>query len=111
MPRLTPCPTCHSHVFADARECPHCGAALAPRNKALVPAVLVGIALTGCPTPEPDYGVPDTGPQEESGSGTETGTTSMGEPEYGVPDTGDSGTETGTTSMGEPEYGVPETTN
>jgi hypothetical protein len=118
MPRMTPCPTCHSHVFADARECPHCGAALATRNKALVPAVLVGLALTGCPTrAEPEYGVPDTGPQDESGTatGSETATTSMGEPEYGVPDTGPTdtetaGTETGTTSMGEPEYGVPETT-
>jgi hypothetical protein len=74
------------------RECPHCGATLRS-NKALVPAVLMGLALTGCPTPEPDYGVPDTGPQEDSGTetaGSETGeteTTSVGEPEYGVPST------------------------
>ena len=74
------------------RECPHCGASL-HRNKALVPAVLVGLALAGCPSVEPDYGVPDTGTPEDSGTtatGTETGeteTTSVGEPEYGVPST------------------------
>jgi hypothetical protein len=72
------------------RECPHCGAVLRG-NKALVPAVLVGLALAGCPAAgEPEYGVPDTGPMEESGTATETGeteTTSVGEPEYGVPST------------------------
>jgi hypothetical protein len=72
-------------------ECPHCGATLRS-NKALVPAVLVGLALAGCPSVEPEYGVPDTGPQDESGTataGTETGETetSVGEPEYGVPST------------------------
>jgi hypothetical protein len=96
MPRMTPCRSCHSHVFADARECPHCGASL--RGNTTVPAVLVGLALTGCPVAEPDYGVPDTGPPGESGMMTETGT----------------GTETATTGdgdgdTGEPEYGVPTT--
>jgi hypothetical protein len=47
--------------------------------------------LAGCPAAgEPEYGVPDTGPMEESGTATETGeteTTSVGEPEYGVPST------------------------
>jgi hypothetical protein len=91
MPRLTPCPTCHSHVLADSTGCPHCGATLRS-NKSLVPAVLVGLALAGCPA-EPEYGVPDTGPDDETGTataGTETGeteTTSVGEPEYGVPAT------------------------
>jgi hypothetical protein len=107
MPRLIPCPTCHSHVLSDERACPHCGATLRSRS-ARVPAVLVGLALTGCPiTAEPVYGVPDSGPDEadtnmdtETDTGeTETDTGDAGEPEYGVPDSADAG---------EPEYGVPE---
>lgn len=91
MPRLTPCPSCEAHVFVDERVCPHCGASLRTPN-ARVPAVLIGLALTGCPL-EPEYGVPDPGETETPmESGTETATT--GE----------------TTTTGEPEYGVPETT-
>jgi hypothetical protein len=89
MPRLTPCPSCEAHVFADERVCPHCGASLRTLS-ARVPAVLIGLALTGCPV-EPDYGVPDTGPDDGTDtnmeSGTETATTTTGEPEYGVPET------------------------
>jgi hypothetical protein len=56
---------------------------------ARVPAVLLGLALTGCPTDaEPVYGVPDTGPLEETDTNMESGTeTTAGEPEYGVPET------------------------
>jgi hypothetical protein len=104
-------------VFADDRTCPHCGASL--RSSAgKSAAVLVGLALTGCPTVEPVYGVPesgsdttgndeasDTGTSMDSESGTDGMTTETGEPEYGVPDTG---SET-STDTGEPEYGVPDT--
>jgi hypothetical protein len=119
MPRLSPCPSCQSHVFVDARTCPHCGAVLrATAGKSA--AVLVGLALTGCPTVEPVYGVPesgtDTGDEVETGMDTESGSESSdtGEPEYGVPDTGtdidtSTGTETETDTTGEPEYGVPDT--
>ena len=105
MPRLSPCPTCHEHVLSDERECPHCGATIR-RSSARVPAVLMGLALTGCPgiaDPEPEYGVPDTSPDDADTTadvGTDTGTSSGGT---------ETGTDTGTTSVGEPEYGVPET--
>lgn len=98
MPRLTPCSSCQAHVLVDERVCPHCGASLRTVS-ARVPAVLVGLALTGCPAiePEPVYGTPDSGtPNEEDsetdtgtdGSETDTETTTVGEPEYGVPDSG-----------------------
>ena len=92
MPRLTPCPSCHSHVLLGERECPHCEASLRP-VVAGVPAALISLALAGCPGPaEPVYGVPDDGSPDETETGmetgTDTGTTSVGEPEYGVPDTG-----------------------
>lgn len=94
MPRLSPCPSCDAHVFVDEQVCPHCGAPLRT-STARVPALLMGLALTGCPVSgEPVYGVPDSGPSEaeaeESESGTDTTdeTTSVGEPEYGVPDSG-----------------------
>lgn len=102
MPRLTPCPSCHSHVLADERECPHCNASL--RATAMgIPVVLMGLALAGCPAVgEPEYGVPDTGQEESTtGTGTDTGMTE------GTGMTGD--TDTGTDSVGEPEYGVPDT--
>ena len=99
MPRLTPCPSCHVHVFANERSCPHCGAELPRTLSARVPALLVGLALTGCPEPEPVYGVPDPGPEDsdsdsdtststETETGVDSETTTVGEPEYGVPDSG-----------------------
>ncbi len=111
MPRLSPCPSCQSHVFADERTCPHCGAPL--RSVVGIKAVVIaGLALTGCPTAEPAYGVPDSGTEGgssdevestgESGSdsstsetSTDTGTSeSTGAPDtsgdsvYGLPDSG-----------------------
>jgi hypothetical protein len=83
-------------VLVDERECPHCGASLRTTT-ARVPAVLLGLALTGCPDPEPEpvYGTPDSGPTDESDTnmdsgteGTDSETTTVGEPEYGVPDSG-----------------------
>lgn len=131
MPRLTPCPSCHAHVMVGDRHCPHCGAGLSTVNASRAGAVLIGLALAGCPGDdssntsigEPEYGVPDTGAVTVTGtegttggtggstSGTTGGTTdgsttdattdSAGEAEYGVP-------ETGSTSI-EPDYGVPDT--
>jgi hypothetical protein len=86
-------------VLTDERACPHCGASLRT-SSARAPALLLGLALTGCPTVEPVYGVPedDGGPDDEeteTETGMETGT--------------DTGTdESDTTTAGEPEYGVPE---
>lgn len=128
MPRLIPCPSCQSHVFAGDRTCPHCSATLQRSSGSKSAAVLVGLALTGCPTVEPVYGVPESGTDtagSEETSDTETGTDggtdtdtdiddtdtdTTGEPEYGVPDTGMDTTSTdGTdTSGGEPLYGVAE---
>lgn len=102
MPRLIPCPSCHSHVLIDEHECPHCNASLRTTANRL-PLVLMGLALAGCPAvAEPEYGVPDTG-QEESTSSTDT-STDTGTDTGMTADTG-----TGTDSVGEPEYGVPDT--
>ncbi|MEX1361724.1 MAG: hypothetical protein AB1Z98_01255 [Nannocystaceae bacterium] len=130
MSRLIPCPACHSHVIVGERECPHCGVALASRSgntAGRASAVLMGLALTGCPESVAVYGVPDTElppagtetnaetdtdtdaeteAQTGSGSGTaDTGTAS------GSSDSGTAGSGTAGTSVGEPDYGVPETTS
>lgn len=115
MPRLIPCSACQSHVFANDRTCPHCGASLRSGVGSKSAAVLVGLALTGCPTVEPVYGVPESGSDETVDTDTGTGSDTVGEPEYGVPDTGvDTSTDTstdesGSDTVGEPEYGVPDT--
>ncbi len=112
MPRLSPCPSCQSHVFAHERTCPHCGAAM-PRSAGSVAtaAVIVGLALSGCTNNvEPVYGVPESDSESTTGGTDEVDNT--GEAEYGVPDTGDVSTsESSSTSdtTGEPEYGVPDT--
>lgn len=112
MPRLSPCPSCQSHVFAHERTCPHCGAAM-PRSVGGVAkaAVLVGLALTGCPNNvEPVYGVPESDSESSTGGTDEVDNT--GEAEYGVPDTGDfttSDSSSTSDTTGEPEYGVPDT--
>src|SRR5690606_916521 len=98
MPRLSPCSSCQAHVFVDEPVCPHCGASLRTVS-ARIPAVLVGLALTGCPQVEPVYGVPDTGPSEGSDTNVETGTEN---------NETETGSDTETTTVGEPEYGVPD---
>lgn len=130
MPRLIPCPACHSHVIVGERECPHCGVALASRSgntAGRASAVLMGLALTGCPESVAVYGVPDTelppagtethadtdtntdtdaetDAQTSSGSGTADSGTASGS-------SGTAGSGTEGTSVGEPDYGVPETTS
>lgn len=122
MSRLIPCSSCHSHVRIDDSECPHCGATLRTTSSMRVPAVLMGLALAGCPNDpgEPEYGVADTGPSttgvtttdtDGSDSGTDTGSGSGSA--TGMTDDGtSSGTSAeGSSSVGEPEYGVPETSS
>ena len=63
MSQLTICAACSELVPDGTCLCPHCGnkACAAPRVSG--PALLLGlsIALTACPSPQPKYGVPDTG--------------------------------------------------
>lgn len=68
MPQLTSCAACSELVFVGTCVCPHCGNKACATPRVSGPALLLGlsIALTGCPTPQPKYGVPDTG--------TDTGT-------------------------------------
>jgi hypothetical protein len=95
-------------VFADERTCPHCGAALRSSGGVAKAAVLVGLALTGCPNNvEPVYGVPESDSESTTGGNDDVDNT--GEAEYGVPDTGDFSTSDSSTSTGEPEYGGPDT--
>lgn len=114
MPRLTPCPSCESHIIVGERECPHCGISLGT-TVARASAVLMGLALAGCPgfNPEPDYGVPDTTTgASETGMATDTemATDDSGS-DTGMDGTGtDSATTSGSDSAGEAEYGVLETT-
>ena len=125
MPRLTPCPSCSSHVLADERECPHCGVSLRTIGAPRVAAVVVGLALGGCIIPQPAYGIPDpstssdtdTGTSTTSGSDTAatdgmTGTVGSEGTSTGMADstTGDTEATAGSGTVGEPEYGVPETT-
>lgn len=122
--RLVACPACREHVKTDAATCPHCGADLPSYNRLghAMSAAIVGLALTGCPKAEPDYGVAtfepitETGNDTESGSDTDTGTGTG----TGTSMTAGTGTMSGTgttiepqpdygTATFEPEYGVPTT--
>lgn len=126
MPRLTPCPSCSSHVLADERECPHCGATLRTIGAPRVAAVVVGLTLGGCIIPQPAYGIPDPSATEStegtagastgSDSGTTEGMTGTAGSEgtsTGMADstTGDTEATAGSGTAGEPDYGVPETTS
>jgi hypothetical protein len=118
--RLVSCSSCAEHVKSSETVCPHCGAELRgpeARVGRAAGAVLMGLALSGCPEkePEPTGGATESGTSggasssetgsgetgsesgSESGSGEGTGTTSAPEPEYGVP------------TSGEQDYGVPAT--
>jgi hypothetical protein len=104
------------------RQCPHCGAALRTTTATRASAVLMGLALAGCPgddsgtstTFEPEYGVPDTASATDT-EGTTAGTTdgstigessaTAGEADYGTGET----VPPASTSAGEADYGVPDT--
>ena len=117
--RLIACPACAEHFKSNESSCPHCGAdnrsldsSREGRAVRAATAVLMGLALSGCPDKEPDPTTTTDGTEGSggSGSGSETsasttgadssGTTFTPEPEYGVPVT---------TSGPEPDYGVPGT--
>ncbi|MEC8382202.1 MAG: hypothetical protein VXZ96_17860 [Myxococcota bacterium] len=114
------CQSCGQHYWVTESHCPHCQTSAKTRwvrgstNAAVT--LLLGLGIVGCssdaddkdpvdtadtsdnllqPADEPEYGVPDTGP--DTGMDTAVG------PEYGVPDTGGLDTAVG------PEYGVPDT--
>jgi hypothetical protein len=120
--RMTPCPSCHTHVLVEDRQCPHCGATLRTTGAPLAAAVIAGLMLTSC-VAEPEYGVPDTtGPDPTTGATSSTGTdsggttadpmTGSGGVDYGTADSVDETDGTGgSSSAGEPEYGVPETSS
>jgi hypothetical protein len=120
MPRLIPCPSCHSHVLLSDSACPSCGATLrtttAPR---VATTLLLGLALAGCPGEDGDDSAGDSAPASTSatdGTTTTDGATSTtnatttttadsitisgsGDAAYGVPDTGledTTATDTGT---------------
>ena len=53
------CPHCATLRRTDDRACPHCGVVPAPDARTLLAATLLGLALSGCPSPraEPPYGI------------------------------------------------------
>lgn len=88
VPRLRPCPSCAHHVLVAERSCPHCGAqrigSSRRRVSSAAAAALLGLSLGACDkkggeTEPPMYG-------DDSGV---DGSSAGAEPEYGVPDTGD----------------------
>lgn len=105
MPRLIPCSTCHNHIRATDGNCPHCGATVRTTVSPAVPALILGLALTGCPEAEPAYGVPVTTTEDGDTATDDTGDTGtdMG--------TAEDTTETTTLDAGESEYGVASTGN
>lgn len=135
MRRLMPCPSCHSHVLVEDRDCPHCGTVLRTAGAPLAAAVIASLMLGSCvdDVGEPEYGVPVTtaadsdgtagttagtaGTTAGTGMGTSDGTTTAdsitgtGGVEYGTADFGDelTGTDTeGTTGTGTTSVGEPE---
>jgi hypothetical protein len=118
MPRLIVCRSCGEHIRSEETACPHCGTHVRDEQSMLARgagAVVLGLALAGCPSDddddpssntsvEPEYGVPATDSVTDPTTGGSMSTTAssqsetVGEPEYGVPETGfpeDSGTSSG----------------
>jgi hypothetical protein len=119
--RLVACSACAQHIKSSESVCPHCGAEhrVDGRVGRAATAMLMGLALSGCPDKDPEPTGTDSGSGSTTGAateatmgmetGSETGTTTTGmtsdatttampEPEYGVP-----------TTSGEQDYGVPAT--
>ncbi len=109
---LIPCSHCGCHVLEDDAQCPHCHRE-PPGSARTSAAVLLGLALAGCPIASPEYGLPvtdytdklptetaDTGPGSTGSTGaTDTGPGSTGS--TGVTDTGPGSTgSTGTSDVG-----------
>lgn len=108
--RLIACPACAEHIKSNESICPHCGGQVRGADGRVLrgaSAVLMGLALSGCPNKEPeptttgDSGTSSSGGDTDTDTDTDSGTTMIAEPEYGVPVT--------TSVSGEPDYGVPAT--
>ena len=68
---LEPCSSCGTAVLSGS-ACPHC-AGRGSRTRAALAVLALGLTV-GCdngPTPEPDYGVPETGYADMDGDGYE----------------------------------------
>lgn len=101
--RLVACPSCSQHVRAEDPACPHCGASVRTTTGWRPPAVLLGLALTGCPADDYRDDLP-----AESSSTTAPSTASA--TTVGTSSEGSSSTTMDMTSVGsEPAYGVPQT--
>lgn len=125
MARMTTCPNCANHIRVTDSVCPHCGTRHRTVSNPVVPMVLLGLTLVGCPADDGDDSTSsDTTTSDTDGDAdttTETGTTGdtstdetttdPGDSEYGVPDTGfETDTTTDSeTDAGEAEYGLPDT--
>ena len=48
---MRPCSTCGAHVRISDASCPHCGATGARSSVLPAAAILMGLALAGCPDP------------------------------------------------------------
>lgn len=81
--RLSQCHACSEHVKRAEELCPHCGAALADTRASGAAAVLMGLALTGCPDKGPDTTSATTDPTEATAVTEDEPMTSF-EAEYGV---------------------------
>lgn len=109
--RLVACHACAQHIKSSEAVCPHCGAEhrVDGRVGKAATAMLMGLALSGCPDkdPEPTTGT-ESGSGTSSGSGTEATMGMETGSETGTTTTGMTG-DASTTAMPEPEYGVPTT--
>ncbi|WAS92631.1 hypothetical protein [Nannocystis punicea] len=130
--RLYACPACREHIKSDTSTCPHCGAELHREGRLgrAASAVMVSLALSGCPAKGDDTMGGSDSSTGQNTTGTATGNTTddtsgattdgnsggmtdsptSAEPEYGVPATDTLATTTTTNTTLEPDYGVPGTT-
>lgn len=121
MARLIACPSCQTHIRTDERICPHCGSRVHSDTGVVArttSAVLMGLALAGCPADEddviePEYGTPTT--MTEGSTSTTEGQTGEGESSSESGDETSTSSSTGgaegssTTDAGESDYGVAQT--
>lgn len=110
--RLVACSSCAQHIKSSESVCPHCGAEhrVDARVGRAATAVLMGLALSGCPDKDPEPTATDSG-SGSSSSGTDATGSATGSATGGETDTSTTGMtgDASTTAMPEPEYGVPTT--
>lgn len=51
------CRTCETHRMPHTEVCPWCGSTSVTLPLASAAALLLGLTLTGCPAPQPKYGI------------------------------------------------------